>query len=172
VVTCAPTCMQGCRAPAPGGRATIRPRNEPHSCVWGDSVPASHEWQHVSIQRRGGATRRADGESLRAPLAEAGLSGLASRVSSRPLPVSSAWPGFFPLGSGSTVTATPPCPVPSMEPVWHHFTRHHGGRHPAVPLRALDGNAQLDHDGARMGIRIRPAPQLNRDRPGALYWGS
>ena len=40
------------------------------------------------------------------------------------------------------------------------------------PPLSFDGNAQLDHDGARMGIRIRPAPQLNRDRPGALYWGS
>eukprot|EP01047_Picozoa_sp_COSAG01_P066190 COSAG01_NODE_9090_length_2560_cov_1.930110_3_plen_43_part_00 len=39
-------------------------------------------------------------------------------------------------------------------------------------LKSIDGNAQLDHDGARMGIRIRPTPQLNRDRPGALYWGS
>jgi hypothetical protein len=45
-------------------------------------------------------------------------------------------------------------------------------RRPGLSYLLVDGNAQLDHDGARMGIRIRPAPQLNRDRPGALYWGS
>lgn len=69
-VTCAPTCMQGCRAPAPGERATIRPRNEPHSCAWGDSVPASHERWHVSIQRGGEQPDEQMETSLRAPLAD------------------------------------------------------------------------------------------------------